>query len=51
LNTHHIDGDSQNNALINLQLLCLNCHGLTPNYGAKNKNSTRDYRYIKENST
>ena len=38
LNLHHKDGDSTNNNLDNLELLCLNCHGITPNYGRKNKN-------------
>ena len=45
LSVHHIDGDAMNNKLDNLQLLCLNCHGLTPNFGRKNKKSTRTYRY------
>lgn len=38
LEAHHIDGDRCNNRLDNLLLLCPNCHTLTPNYGAKNKN-------------
>lgn len=39
LELHHIDGDSKNNTLINLQLLCPNCHSLTPNFrNRKNKN-------------
>lgn len=37
LELHHIDGDSDNNNLSNLQLLCPNCHALTNNYRAKNK--------------
>lgn len=45
LNVHHIDGDAYNNHSDNLLLLCLNCHGLTANYGNKNKNSSRYYRY------
>ncbi len=46
MNVHHIDGDASNNKPDNLQQLCLNCHGLTPNYGGKNKNkSVRSYRY------
>lgn len=32
LEIHHIDGDRLNNNLDNLQLLCLNCHALTPNW-------------------
>ena len=42
---HHVDGDASNNRSENLQLLCLNCHGQTPNFGRKNKHSTRTYRY------
>jgi len=45
LNVHHIDGDATNNLPDNIQLLCLNCHGQTENYGRKNKNSSRNYRY------
>lgn len=33
----HIDGNSKNNYKDNIQLLCPNCHSLTPNY--KNKNN------------
>lgn len=32
LEVHHIDGNRQNNADSNLQLLCCNCHSFTPNY-------------------
>ena len=41
LEIHHIDGDCCNNSEENLQLLCPNCHSLTPNYGSLNKNSKR----------
>lgn len=34
---HHIDGDSSNNRLENLQILCPNCHAFTDTYRAKNK--------------
>lgn len=38
LELHHIDGNSHNNLLENLQILCPNCHSLKPNYrGRKNK--------------
>jgi len=43
LDLHHIDGDSKNTRLSNVQLLCPNCHSLTPTYkrvGGKHK-STR----------
>lgn len=36
LEIHHIDGDHYNNSLDNLQLLCLNCHALTPNFRGRN---------------
>jgi hypothetical protein len=50
LTVHHIDGDATNNLPTNLQLLCWNCHSMTPNYGSKNKNSTRVDRYNKNSS-
>lgn len=43
LEAHHIDGDRCNNNLDNLQLLCPNCHTLTPNYGSKNKKNKENY--------
>lgn len=46
----HIDGDSDNNNLNNLRLLCPNCHSLTPTFGRLNVNSSRSKRkeYRKE---
>lgn len=41
LEIHHIDGDCSHNTEENLQLLCPNCHSLTPNHGSLNKNSKR----------
>jgi len=41
LELHHIDGNSENNLLNNLSLLCPNCHSLTSTYRGKNKNSHR----------
>ena len=38
LEVHHIDGDSLNNEMDNLKLLCPNCHALTDNYCGKNIN-------------
>ena len=32
LQLHHIDGNHNNNSIDNFQLLCPNCHALTPNY-------------------
>jgi predicted nucleic acid-binding Zn ribbon protein len=40
----HIDGNSDNNSLDNLKLLCPNCHSLTPTYGALNKGNGRTKR-------
>ena len=40
----HIDGDSTNNKLGNLRLICSNCDATLPTYKSKNKNSTRQYR-------
>ncbi len=40
----HIDGNSDNNSLDNLKLLCPNCHSLTPTYGALNKGNGRKNR-------
>ena len=45
----HIDGNSDNNSLNNLKLLCPNCHSLTPTYGALNKGNGRSVRKIKRN--
>lgn len=39
LEIHHIDGDSLNNEIDNLQLLCPNCHAFTNNYRGKNINN------------
>lgn len=49
LDVHHKDGDSKNNSMENLQLLCKNCHALTDNYGAKNiGKGTRELFYKKK---
>lgn len=45
LEVHHIDGDCTNNSEENLQLLCPNCHSLTPNAGALNTGNSRRYKY------
>lgn len=37
----HIDGNSENNSLDNLKLLCPNCHSLTPTYKNLNKGKGR----------
>jgi DNA-binding CsgD family transcriptional regulator len=38
---HHVNGDSIDNRLENLQLLCHNCHAQTPNYGGRNGHRRR----------
>lgn len=43
----HIDGNSQNNELSNLKLLCPNHHSLTLTYGALNKGNGREKRRMK----
>lgn len=37
----HIDGNSSNNNLSNLILLCPNCHSCTPTYKSKNRGKGR----------
>ena len=49
LEGHHIDGDHLNNTDENLQLICLNCHGLTDTYKNKNKGNGRDKRRVVHN--
>lgn len=41
LELDHIDGNSSNNNLTNLRLLCPNCHALTDTYRGRNKKSTK----------
>lgn len=43
---NHIDGDSDNNNLNNVELLCPNCHSLTHNYGSLNKGMGREKRQL-----
>lgn len=42
LEVHHIDGNYKNNSEDNLTLLCPNCHSLTENYKALNKNGRKE---------
>ena len=37
LELDHVNGDNKDNRLINLRLLCPNCHALTPTYRSKNR--------------
>lgn len=41
LEVHHKDGDYTNNTEENLEVLCLNCHGMTENYKSRNKNGRK----------
>ena len=41
---NHKDGNSENTRLDNLELLCPNCHSLTPTFRNLNKGSGRAYR-------
>jgi len=38
---HHRDGNAMNTKEKNLEVLCPNCHALTPNWGAGNRGSGR----------
>ena len=49
LEIHHKDGNYLNNSEENLQVLCPNCHSLTENYKALNKNSDRTRIIIRKN--
>lgn len=49
LEINHIDGNPRNDKLENLEVLCPNCHALTPNFRALNKNSPRE-RKIREHT-
>ena len=49
----HIDGNSDNNKLFNLRLICPNCHTQTPTFSSKGKGSrykkkTKRNRYLRE---
>jgi hypothetical protein len=44
LNLDHRDGNSENNTEENFRFLCLNCDGLQPTYGSKNRGNGRAYR-------
>jgi hypothetical protein len=47
LELEHIDGDSTNNKLDNLTLLCPNCHSQTDTYKSKNIGNGRHYRRVR----
>jgi len=41
LQVDHVDGNAKNCKEENLELICPNCHSLTPNFGRLNKNGVR----------
>ena len=47
LTLNHIDGNYRNSTSLNLELLCPNCHSLTPNFGSLNKGHGRKNRLLK----
>lgn len=47
LQVNHINGDWNDHSHNNLELLCPNCHSLTPNYGKLNNGSGRKKRLKK----
>lgn len=44
LEIEHIDGNHMNNKLDNVELLCPNCHSMTPTYKSKNNGNGRHVR-------
>jgi hypothetical protein len=50
LTVNHIDGDYTNTIPSNLELLCPNCHSLTPTYGSLNRGRGRKHRKFKRNN-
>ena len=48
LDIHHKNGDSDNNRLDNLQLICPNCHRQTKNHGSKNKTNSKRKQYRRD---
>jgi len=50
LEIEHIDGNHKNNNEYNLDLICPNCHSLTPTYKLLNKGNGRYYRKKRYNS-
>jgi hypothetical protein len=44
LEIEHVDGNSENNNLNNIKLICPNCHSQTPTYKGKNRGNGRFFR-------
>lgn len=47
LELEHIDGNSENNSINNVELLCPNCHAQTPTYKGKNVGNGRHSRRLR----
>lgn len=47
LEVDHVNGDANDNQEKNLQLLCPNCHSLSPNFRNLNKGRGRRWRTVK----
>ena len=50
LTVNHINGNPEDHRPENLEVLCPNCHSLTPNYGGANRGNGRKQRRIKRNA-
>lgn len=51
LTVDHVDGNWTNNYCWNLEVLCYNCHTLTPTFGALNRESIsgrRKYKFVRD---
>ena len=52
LEVNHIDGDGCNHAPGNLEVICLNCHTMTPTYRGRNTgNGKRPVYYLRKDKT
>ena len=51
LQCDHIDGNSDNNILENLRLLCPNCHSQTRTWCGRNKKDTKRNNYLRQYKT
>lgn len=49
LHLDHIDGDNTNNELVNLRILCPNCHSQTETYSGKKTKKSKEQKLIELN--